>query len=407
MRRWFADTLFMRLFVLMWVALVGSHVIAYVVGTLFRAPPPGHGGSAFTSTLPTFPSLPPTPGLGGQGPRERPGPRPGLHGDLGGPPPGAPFHDGPDGPPDGSDAPGAPDGLPWSLTVLDYGVRLLIIGLAAWLGARWLSAPMHKLAKASRSLSTSLGRDEGVPTIDEAEGTVEVRDTARVFNEMAGQLRTQFQSRGLLVAALSHDLRTPLTRMRMRLARLPEDPLVERCALDIRDMDELIDSALALFRDTSSVGPLQSTDVCSVVQSLTDDLIEQGQPVTFSGDTAVADCQPVLLRRVVSNLASNAVRYGQRADVSVGVHGAEVRIVVNDVGPGIAAAHLDAVFEPFYRIEGSRSRDTGGAGLGLYIARDLITRQGGTLTLANRAEGGLQAVVRLPARHVSGPTQSG
>jgi signal transduction histidine kinase len=400
MKRWFADTLFMRLFVLMWVALVASHVIAYAAGAVFRAPPPGHDARSFTTPLPTFPSLPPTPGLGGQGPHAKPGLQPGADTGPGGPQPPSPFHQGPEGP-------GAPDDLPWSLAVLDYGVRLLIIGLAAWLGARWLSAPMRKLSKASRSLGSALGRDERVPAVDEAEGTVEVRETARVFNEMARQLHTQFQSRGLLVAALSHDLRTPLTRMRMRLARLPEDPLVERCALDIRDMNELIDSALALFRDTASVGPLQSTDVCSVVQSLTDDLIEQGLPVSFCGDMAVADCQPVLLRRVVSNLVSNAVRYGQRAEVSVGVHGGEVHIVVNDQGPGIPAQHLEVVFEPFYRVEGSRSRDTGGAGLGLYIARDLITRQGGTLALTNRAEGGLQAVVRLPVRHVSSLTQSG
>ncbi len=399
MKRWFADTLFMRLFVLMWVALVASHVIAYAVGAVFRAPPPGHDAHSFASPLPTFPSLPPTPGLGGQGPRAKPGPRPDAEAGPGGSQPPAPFHQGPEGR-------SATDGMPWSLTVLDYGVRLLIIGLAAWLGARWLSAPMHKLAKASRSLVSALGRDERVPAVDEDQGTVEVRETARVFNEMTRQLHTQFRSRGLLVAALSHDLRTPLTRMRMRLARLPEDPLVERCALDIRDMDELINSALALFRDTASVGPLQSTDVCSVVQSLTDDLIEQGLPVSFRGDTAVADCQPVLLRRVVSNLVNNAVRYGQRAEVSLGVHGSEVHIVVNDLGPGIPAQHLAAVFEPFYRVEGSRSRDTGGAGLGLYIARDLITRQGGTLTLTNRAEGGLQAVVRLPVRHVSSLTQS-
>lgn len=293
------------------------------------------------------------------------------------------------------------------MTALDYGIRFLVIGLAAWLGARWLSSPMRKLANAAQSLGTSLSREEGLPSLDESEGTVEVRETARVFNDMAGQLRTQFQARGLLMAALSHDLRTPLTRMRMRLARLPDDPLVERCVHDIHDMDELIQSALTLFRDTTSVGPMQSTDVCSVVQSLTDDLIEQGQPVVFSGETAVAECQPVLLRRVVSNLVSNAIRYGQRAEVSVGVRAGRVEVVVNDEGPGIPPGQLDAVFEPFYRVEGSRSRDTGGAGLGLHIARDLITRQGGTLTLRNRDTGGLQAVVSLAALRVSASTQSG
>lgn len=391
MKRWLADTLFMRLFLLMWGALVLSHVVAFMVATRVFPPnlPPGMSSSALP--LPTFPSLLPTPGLV----------EPALPGGSGGPP---------GGPPDGAPVPNhrtKPGASPftksvtewgWSLPLLDYGIRLLIIGMAAWLGARWLSAPMRRLTSAAHRLSTSLTQDEAAPLLDESGGTIEVRDTAHVFNDMAKQLRTQFKSRGLLVAALSHDLRTPLTRMRMRLTRLPEDPLVERCVHDIRDMDELIDSALVLFRDASSLEPMRSTDVCSVVQALTDDLIEQGLPVTFTGASAVADCQPVLLRRVVSNLVSNAVRYGQRAEVSVSVRGRDVEIVVQDDGPGIPAALMEAVFEPFYRLEGSRSRDSGGTGLGLYIARDLVVRQGGTLTLANRAAGGLTALVRLPAK---------
>jgi signal transduction histidine kinase len=380
MKRWLADTLFMRLFLLMWFALVLSHVAAFMVATRVFPPDLGHGDHVSALPLPTFPSLPPTPGLL----------EPAFGGRHSGSPAGGAWKEPP------SVRPGRPD---WGLTLLDYGIRMLIIGVAAWLGARWLSAPMRRLTTAAHRLGTSLGKDDAAPLLDEQGGTIEVRDAARVFNQMAGQLRTQFRHRGLLVAALSHDLRTPLTRMRMHLARLPEGPPVERCVRDIRDMDELIDSALVLFQGASGVDGMQKTDVCSVVQALTDDLIEQGQPVTFSGVTALAHCQPALLRRVVSNLVSNAVRYGKRADVSVSVVGGAVQILVSDEGPGIPENQMEAVLEPFYRLEGSRSRDTGGTGLGLYIARDLITRQAGTLTLVNRPEGGLQAVVCIPAIH--------
>lgn len=394
MKAWFSDTLFLRLFLLMWIALVISHIAAFSVATQFFPPLQAGGSKASPPSGPTFPSLPPTPGLvephpvpghpgAGPGPFVRdplsgPGDslRPGGAGDLGTPGP-----------------PSAPGG--WGLTLLDYGVRLLFIGLAAWVGARWLSAPMRRLSAAASGLRDALATDSPVPRLDETGGTLEVRETAHVFNDMAGHLQTQFKARGLLMASLSHDLRTPLTRMRLRLARLPEDPLVERCVGDIRDMDELIDSALSLFRDTTSLGPMQSTDVCSVVQSLADDLIEQGLPVTFCGDVAVANCHPVLLRRVVSNLVSNALRYGRRADVSVESYGAQVSVVVCDAGSGIPEEQLDAVFEPFYRLEKSRSRDTGGVGLGLFIARDLVTRQGGSITLSNRPEGGLRAAVSL------------
>jgi signal transduction histidine kinase len=379
-RRWLSDTLFKRLFVLMWVALVGSHLVAYAVVTKRFLPGPDAGPPISLSNLPTFPSLPPTPGL-----------------------PDSPRADGPPGPPGG--APPGPvgaghsrghPGLPLNMLVLDYGVRLLIIGLAAWWGARWLSAPMRRLARASRSLGASLGRDAEPPRLDEHRGTVEVRNAAQVFNEMAGQLNDQFKARGLLVAAISHDLRTPLTRMRMRLETMGDDnAAAQRCIADVREMSELIDSVLAVFRDAGSTEPMQSTDVLALVQSLTDDLIEQGQPVSLVGVSAVARAQPAALGRVLANLLSNAVRYGERAHVVVDAHDGKVGIVIEDEGPGIPEGQLEAVFQPFYRVESSRSRHTGGTGLGLYIARDLIGRQGGTLTLTNRAAGGLRAEIVL------------
>ena len=419
-----ADTLFKRLFALMWLALVISHAVAFLVVT--RDMPGGAGGR-----MPTFPSLPPLSfgqraspasvpanprpeGPGMPGPREGDGEPPGWNGGPGG------MHDrgaGFGGPPplsnpgadaDGRRMPAAPMspggpvdapqgmGLSTSMAVLDYGIRLLIIGLAAWLGARWLSAPMRRLQAASRTLGQSLARNESPPSVDERAGTVEVRETAHVFNEMSRQLSDQVNSRALLVAAISHDLRTPLTRIRMRLEASEDDPLTARSIADIHEMDDLIESALEVFRGASTrEEPSETTDVHALVQAIVDDLADLGQPVSVRGEPAPARVQAAGLRRVVSNLVNNALRYGKRAQVSVLPRDDAIHIVIEDEGPGIPEAQLEAVMKPFYRLDTSRNRLTGGSGLGLYIARDLIGRQGGSLTLANRPEGGLRATIAL------------
>jgi signal transduction histidine kinase len=420
-----ADTLFKRLFALMWLALVVSHAVAFLVVT--------RNGAMGNGRWPTFPSLPPVsfarhasaPGpTGAMQPQDRPAPPPGQPGD-GGPPP---WHGGPGGPgrmepPGDFGAPAGPPSwaqgdrppmaangpmggpgdanrggaLPTSAALLDYGIRLVIIGLAAWFGARWLSAPMRRLQSASRTLGRSLARNETPPQVDERAGTVEVRETAHVFNEMSRQLAEQVHSRALLVAAISHDLRTPLTRIRMRLENDEADPLTARSIADIHEMDDLIESALEVFRGTSPhEEPAETTDVYALVQAIIDDLADLGQPVGVRGGPAPARVQSAGLRRVVSNLVNNALRYGKRADVRVHAEADAVHIVIEDEGPGIPEAQLDAVMQPFYRLETSRSRLTGGSGLGLYIARDLVARQGGTLTLANRPEGGLRATIALP-----------
>lgn len=390
LRRWCADTLFKRLFLLLWATLVVSHLAAFSVSTgwLWRSDAPA-------GPMPTLPSLPPMdlepPPTAGGPPGARPGARPegppGSHADRRpGPPPAG------DGPP--RERP--------HLLVLDYGVRLLLIGLCAWWGARWLSAPVRRLVEASRQLGAVVGRPGAtLPRLDEARGTVEVREAAHVFNEMAQQLDESFRHRGLLMAAISHDLRTPLTRIRLRLESLgPEDDRVRRCVADVAEMDTLLEDALALFRGLGTPEPTQPTDITALVESLCDDAVELGQPVSFQqadDAAATAPAQPVALRRVVGNLLSNAVRYGGRAEVAVQRQGDQVVITVDDEGPGIPEQALKAVFEPFHRLESSRNRASGGSGLGLYIARDLAQRQGARVSLSNRPQGGLRAEVRLPA----------
>ena len=397
-RRWFGDTLFRRLFLLMWVALVASHLLAFTVTTWVHALPGDNprGGHL----LPVLPSLPP---MGAAAPPSRmpPGepPRGPARGDDG-PPPGPPPAGDPGGP--GGGGPGAPGGgggLPASALWLDYFVRFVAIGVAAWFGARWLSAPMRRLADASEGLSHALADGRQLPVLDAQRGTLEVRQTAQVFNTMAQRLRTQFDAQSLLMAAISHDLRTPLARLRMRLETLDEQPQTQRCVADVHEMDALIGSVLEMMRETHSRGQRERVDLAALVLALIDDLAEQGQPVQLAGDDAapaVVFAQPAALKRVLGNLIGNALRYGGSAAVSVSTRAHEVQVLVDDTGPGIAPEQLEAVFQPFYRIESSRSRSTGGTGLGLYIARDLAQRNGGRLALSNRAGGGLRAEFALP-----------
>ena len=398
MKHWWADTLFKRLFGLMWVALVVSHLCAFLAVRSFSSLPglPARG----ISNLPVLPSLPPGGLLPHAGPGGPPpnfgGPRPGWEGP---PPPGGP----------GLDAKGPPPGggMPLDALWLDYGVRLLVIAAAAWFGARWLSAPMRHLAAASQALGQSLGtavETRSVPTrLDEQSGTLEVRQTAKVFNTMSTQLAEQFNAQGLLMAAISHDLRTPLTRMRLRLEQLHDERQAVACIADVREMDSLIGSVLDLVRHQHGPVALQRIDVLALLQALADDLGEQGQQISVQGTPAVVMAQPAALSRVLSNLVGNALRHGGSAEVSVSITEGRARVRVEDRGPGIPAEQLDAVFKPFYRLESlgtagpASNTGTGsaGSGLGLHIARDLVQRQGGQLLLANRPGGGLRAEVVL------------
>lgn len=383
--RWAAlrDTLALRLFVLMWAALVLSHALAWLATTRLALPPPPaamdqHGpGSA---------------GGAGPPPWARHGPQGSAPADGSLPPGGPPM----------PTFPSLPPSLPWRASIVDYGVRLALLALAAAWGARWLARPMQRLVRAAQTLSPALQRGEPPPPLPQEQGTQEVRAAAAVFNTMARELQSQFESRALMVAALSHDLRTPITRLRMRLETADIDPaLVQRGAADLREMAELIDSVLAVFRPGTADGPAPRTDVAALAQALADDLAETGAAVRMDdpapGEACIARADALLLKRVLGNLVHNALRYAGAAELAVRRHGDELRVVVADRGPGIPAHQLDAVMQPFTRLEHSRSRDTGGVGLGLYIAREGAARLGGELRLSAREGGGLQAELRLPA----------
>lgn len=365
------DRLGLRLFLLMWAALALSHLAAW---------------SLVSQTLQ------------GPGSGDRPGPPP-MQAD-GGPPMPPPHEDFGAGPPPRREPvarmptfPSLPPDLPWRSSLIDYGVRLALIALAAWWGSRWLAQPVRRLVTAAQRLTPALAQGRPAPELDEADGTREVRDAAAVFNRMAAELSSQFEERGLMIAAISHDLRTPLTRMRLRLETGEvEQGVRERCVDDIREMNRLVESVIEVFRPAQTA-VLQRVDLSALAQSAVDDLAETGGNVSFDGPPAVISADPVALRRVVDNLVGNALRYAGNAQVSVDLSAGVTRLVVEDNGPGIPEVELALVRQPFRRVEGSRNRATGGTGLGLYIAQQLVRRQGAVLLLSNRPAGGLRAEV--------------
>ncbi|RTL43265.1 MAG: HAMP domain-containing protein [Burkholderiales bacterium] len=372
LRTW--DRLGLRLFLLMWAALALSHLVAWGLVTRTLMSP---GGPDARGGL---------PGLHAHGPQG-----PGMDG----PPRRGPSPDGmkPASPPALPTFPSLPPELPWRSSVVDYGVRLIVIALAAWWGSRWLARPVRRLVSAAQQLTPALSRGQPAPRLDEHDGTREVREAAAVFNRMAAELSGQFEERGLMMAAISHDLRTPLTRMRLRLETGEVEPKVrERCIDDLREMNQLVESVIEVFRPAEAAA-LQRVDLSALAQSAVDDLAETGADVRFEGPTAVVQADPVAMRRVVDNLVGNALRYAGQARVTVDLAAGVTRLVVEDDGPGIPEAELERVRQPFRRVEGSRNRETGGTGLGLYIAHQLVRRQGAVLVLGNRPEGGLRVEV--------------
>ena len=386
----FSDTLFKRLMLLMWVALVASHFLSFAAVRSLAGglgdPPPMHGPAAGPDGIgvPPLASLPPGLLPDGGGRRE--------------PPPGMA---GPDGPPPRDRQPGGSP--PMRSLWLDYLVRFLVIGGAAWWGAQWLSQPMRRLADASRSLGAAIAQRRPAPKLDEHAGTREVRQAAQVFNKMAQRLHEQFDAQGLLMAAISHDLRTPLARLRLRLETMEPGPQTERCVADLQEMDALIGSVLSMVRDRHAPQARQRVDLRALLQAQVDDRVEQGLAVRIADDSAgdaVVLAQPEALGRILGNLIGNALRHAGSAELSLLGQPGELELRIDDHGPGIPEEQLETVFRPFYRVNSgvnSRGNSTsGGSGLGLYIARDLAELLGGHLTLSNRPEGGLRARLVLP-----------
>jgi signal transduction histidine kinase len=285
---------------------------------------------------------------------------------------------------------GAP--LPRNLLV-NLILLVLILMLALYVTARNITRPLSALARAA----DSIGRDTRPERLPER-GARELRDAAHAFNTMQDRLRRYLDSRSRVLAAMSHDLKTPLTRLRLQVETLENPPLQARIGKELDEMESMVHQALALFRGLDDGEPAAPLDVNALLAGLREQFAEMGASVTVTG----VALQPLVgkqqaLKRCLTNLIANAVKFGTRARILV-EDGAALTIRVQDAGPGIPAEELERVFEPFYRLESSRNRDSGGTGLGLSIARDIAEAHGGSLTLANLPQGGLEATLTLPRR---------
>ncbi|VVE66905.1 two-component sensor histidine kinase [Pandoraea anapnoica] len=288
----------------------------------------------------------------------------------------------------------APPGMSTELQLgLAATVQIVPLLFSSWVGARMLSVPFRSLAAGAAELS----RNMDAPPIPEA-GPIEARQAARVFNSMQAAIRRQVNDRNRFLAAVSHDLRTPLTRMRLRVRTLEGSEFNDRMIADIDEMTQLLDATLSFLRNEAVTEEFSPIDIDALMDAIAEDALESGQRVSVHGAIAPLLAQPLALKRCLTNLVANAIRYGGEARIELIDGDEQVQIDIVDRGPGIPERDLERVLEPFFRLEGSRSRDTGGTGLGLAIANDVVKRHAGSLTLLNAGDGGLIARVVLPRR---------
>ena len=267
-----------------------------------------------------------------------------------------------------------------------------VIALLSIWAARRLTAPLARFATAAERLGVD-GEAEPLPEA----GPRELRAATRAFNRMQERLRRFVADRTQMLAAISHDLRTPLTRLRLR-AELVDDPEMQRRMLaDLDEMEAMITATLAFARDDAQREPRGPLDLADLLQSLCEDRGDAGQSAEYQGPVhSVVDARSVALRRAFANLMDNAIAYGGGCRVRLAEEEGQVRVQIDDDGPGIPEDQREKVFAPFYRLDPSRNKATGGVGLGLSTARTIVRGHGGDITLANRPEGGLRATVTLP-----------
>ncbi|HEK1683838.1 TPA: HAMP domain-containing protein [Pseudomonas putida] len=271
-----------------------------------------------------------------------------------------------------------------------YALRIVAVLLVCLVAVRLCLRPLRRLADAARGL----GRNLEQPALP-LEGPEEVRQAAQAFNAMQQRLIAMVNDKAYFLAAVSHDLRTPLTRMRLRLERLEDGEHKERLRQNIVQMDAMIGQVLDYLRAGEQQN-LQEVDLDRLVARLCADLASAEEPLPIQGEVGKVKVDALLMQRCLQNLLVNALRYGKAVSLRLEADAVQVRIHVEDRGPGIAVGLLDTVTDPFVRGEGSRNQASGGYGLGLSIAQRIAASHGGELRLSNRDGGGLEATVVLP-----------
>ncbi|MCM2365282.1 ATP-binding protein [Pseudomonas sp. SR18] len=275
--------------------------------------------------------------------------------------------------------------------VVPLTFQFICLIIAAWYGAKLLSRPIQRLSEAAERLSLDLDS----PPLDES-GPQEARKAASTFNLMQRRIREQVSQRARMLGAVSHDLRTPLSRLKLRLEQIDDTRLQGQMRQDLDDMIGMLDATLSYLHEQRTSETRHWLDVQALVESLSENAQDQGCDVQFAGTCVPLQVQPMALRSCLNNLIDNALRYAGTARVELEDSREALIIRVIDHGPGIAADQREAVFEPFFRLEGSRNRNSGGVGLGMTISKDAAERLGGRLSLEETPGGGLTAVMWLP-----------
>ncbi|MGL4287677.1 MAG: ATP-binding protein [Phreatobacter sp.] len=281
---------------------------------------------------------------------------------------------------------GTAHGTVLSTTLMAVGI--VIVGI---LLVRWFAQPLALFAAASRDLYTT-AEPKPVPET----GPREVRDLAHAFNEMQRRIAKLIDDRTQTLAAVSHDLKTPITRLRFRIEELPAKSRA-LIGADLTEMERMLDGTLAFLKGDRADEAVRSIDLASLIETIVDDLADQGAKVSYDGPrSVVVKGRRLALKRALSNLVDNAVKYGGTARVGMIVSEPSAIVTIDDDGPGIPADVVEDMFQPFVRLEASRNVETGGVGLGLTVARTILRGHGGDVTMANRDGGGLRVTVTLP-----------
>ncbi len=284
------------------------------------------------------------------------------------------------------------ESVSWPTRLLvSISVLIASVIVLALIAVRLTTRPLSTLAKAA----TELGQDINRPPLPET-GPREVRHAAHAFNAMQSQIKQFVEQRTNLLAAVSHDLKTPITRLRIRAELLDDEQLKEKFESDLTEMEQMVNETLEFMRGLDAREPLQDIDLIALLESIQADADQRGRevvlhrsaPLTYRG-------RPLALKRCLNNLVDNALKYATRAEITVDGGPDQIVVCIADDGPGIPENELQRVFEPFYRVDKSRSRESGGTGMGLAIARAIARNHGGDLLLRNRPGGGLEAILTL------------
>jgi len=278
--------------------------------------------------------------------------------------------------------------------LLFLSIMLVVLLAISWLLVRWLTRPLVKLSHAARHLGTDIEYD--IRSL-QVEGTREVRETAIAFNFMQERVLRFIEDRERMFSAISHDLKTPITRLRLRSELMDDSDTKRKMIGDLEELEAMVKGALDLGKSTDIHESIHAININQLMRTFKDECKLMGAEIEIRGIAKRPYFgKPLALKRCISNLINNAVFYGKTVRLDVVDSRAEIKVYVVDYGPGIPEDQIDKVFEPYVRLEGSRNRNTGGAGLGLSIARNIAHAHGGRLTLRNRVGVGLEAAVILP-----------